>query len=345
MSSYISSSDASPPAAWRRWLAVFCAVLIGAGAAVYLFLVLLDPYDTGRFPAFGIKGVVDDNPLTANASRGRDPDFDAAVIGSSTGQMLDPSRLGSATGLNFVQLTMAGTGPREQLAVMQWFTAQHPRVGALVLVIDHATWCSQDAALPVLHPFPFWLYETDAEYLRNLMSERSLRHAFRRIGIALGLNPRSVPNGYSDYEAGRTWNFHPPAAPTAARPQAVPTPGLAFPAFERLRASFDRLPSVPFVMVVPPLYAGALPPAGSAEAGKLAACKAAAARLMSQRPGGHFLDFQTDDAVTRDPKNFMDTGHYRADLARKMEESIAAAVTSARKPPPEPAAGGAPVNR
>ena len=105
----------------------------------------------------GIRGVDDASPRTANASRARDPQFDSAVIGNSTGQLLKPSELSGLTGRSFVQLTVPGTGPREQLAIMDFFVRQHPQVGALVIVTD-ASWCQRDPALPMQHPFPFWLY-------------------------------------------------------------------------------------------------------------------------------------------------------------------------------------------
>ena len=103
---------------WRRFLIAFGATLAVAMAVIYAFLVLIDPYDSGRFASLGLAGIADDNPRTANVSRGRDPRFDSAIIGNSTGAMLDPARLSRATGLNFVQLTVSGALVREQLAVL-----------------------------------------------------------------------------------------------------------------------------------------------------------------------------------------------------------------------------------
>ena len=346
MSSYISSSDTTPPALWRRWLAVFCGVLFGATGLVYLFLLVLDPFDTGRFPSVGIAGVMDESPRTANASRGRDPRFDSAIVGSSTGQPLDPTRLARATGLSFVQLTTPGTGPREQLALLDYFVARHERIGALVLVVDN-TWCTQDASLPMTHPFPFWLYADHIEYLRNLLSERAVRHAFRRIGIALGVKQATDPVGYKDYEAGKAWNFHPDISSLALPASApLPLPDVRFPAIERLGDFLGRQRSAaPFVIVMPPIFATALPRVGTAEAAHLAACKAALARVASGRPGARLLDFHVDDEVARDPRNFMDTEHYRAEIARKVEAGIAIAISSGAgsRAQSEPAAG--PLNR
>ena len=86
MNSSISSSD---PAArhdgslWQRF-----AVTLVATAAVVLSLVLtviylIEPYDTGRSPFFSQAGVRALAPAMANASRGRDPAFGAAIVGNS----------------------------------------------------------------------------------------------------------------------------------------------------------------------------------------------------------------------------------------------------------------------
>ena len=72
--------------------------------------MLIDPYDTGRFPGFPITGTGDHTLKTAAASHGRDPRFNASVIGNSTGQSLDPYRLQRETGFRFNQLAIAGAG-------------------------------------------------------------------------------------------------------------------------------------------------------------------------------------------------------------------------------------------
>src|SRR4051812_5349263 len=100
---------------WQQFVTKFLATFWIGVAALFGFIVLMDPYDTGRFGMGWLPGVVDVNPRTADASRGRDPRFDSAIIGNSHGQLIEPTRLSAASGLNFVQLTVPGTGPREQL--------------------------------------------------------------------------------------------------------------------------------------------------------------------------------------------------------------------------------------
>src|SRR4051812_25067474 len=96
------AADALP--AWRRWGRLFCITFAGSGRLLYALLLLVDPYDTGRFPSLPIVGTGDHTLRTAAASHGRDPRFNATVIGNSTGELLDPFRLRRETGLRFTQL-------------------------------------------------------------------------------------------------------------------------------------------------------------------------------------------------------------------------------------------------
>jgi hypothetical protein len=327
MSSHTSNSDDADDATSRLWVRVFLGILLVASGTVYALLLLTDPYDSGRFPNLGLSGILDDNPRTADASRGRDPNFNAAILGNSTGQLVDPQRLSAATGLSFVQLTVPGSGPPEQLAVLHWFLVHHPHVGALVVVADD-TWCTSDAELPLTHPFPFWLYGSDLDYLGNAFSPHSFSLALRRLEVAWHLRAPSRPDGYSDYEAGKTVTFVPePMARQDIRSSSDSK--LAFPGIERLGAAIaDLSPALPLVLVMPPIFSAVMPPPGSDAAVALAQCKAALGGLVAQRPNSGFIDFQIDDAMTRDPNNFLDGFHYRGTVARKLEAAIAATIGS-----------------
>jgi hypothetical protein len=332
MISSISSSEAAAGADWGRWLAVFAAVLAGAAGGLYVLLVLIDPYDTGRFPSLGISGIVDENPRTAIASRGHDPRFDAAVFGTSTGQMLEPRRLSAATGFNFVQLTVPGSGPREQLTLLRWYIGSHQRIGALVIASDEV-WCTLDPALPIEHPFPFWLYGGNREYLANVLRSHSFDLAWRRIELALHMRTPTDPTGYSDYEAGKVWAFDPPPLPPETAVPSGAIPDMSFPGIEGLQETIASLSAtLPVVLVMPPVFYTVLPQDGSEEAVRMARCKAALARLVADRPGSGFIDFRRDGPIARDPKNFMDARHYRADIAQQIEHSIAAVLRSERPP-------------
>jgi hypothetical protein len=324
MSSYISSSEVAEPKEWGRWLGVFLGALALGAAAIFAFVLAIDPYDSGRFGVLGIQGVDDASPRTANASRARDPQFDSAVIGNSTGQLLKPSELSALTGKRFVQLTVPGTGPREQLAVMDFFVRQHPQVGAIVIVTD-ASWCQRDPALRMQHPFPFWLYgESTLDYLGRLFSTRALRLGSRRITVGLGLRPRSAPDGYWDYEKEGPGELAPVIASHDDGGSAPAKVSEDFPAVALLDGAIRKLaPNVPVVLVVPPSLAATLPGPGTLAAAEAQACNAALRKLVAGRPHSNFINYRVDNALTRDRANFMDLGHYRAIIARKMEQGIA----------------------
>jgi hypothetical protein len=326
MSSSISSSDTAPE--WGRWLAVFLGALCVGAALVFALVVAVDPYDSGRFGFLGIKGVSDGSPRTANASRARDPQFDAAVIGNSTGQLLSPAELSRLTPARFVQLTVPGTGPREQLAILDFFVRNHARIGAVVIVTDVA-WCIRDAALPLQHPFPFWLYGASTlDYAGRLFSSRALGSTWRRVLIGLGLRQRSAPDGYWDYETLGTREFQPviapqddSAAPVSARPEG------AFPAVPLLAAAIAKLPAdTPVVLLVPPTFYTMIARPGSAASAEEAACHAALRRVVAGRARSNFINYRVDNALTRERANFVDFGHYRAKLARRMEQGIAESI-------------------
>jgi hypothetical protein len=336
MSSSISSSEAvvapSEAPAWGRWLAAFLAALALGAAAVLALVLIVDPYDSGRVGLTGIKGVSDASPRTANASRARDAQFDSAVIGNSTGQLIKPTELSRLTGLRFVQLTTPGTGPREQLAILDYFVRQHAKTGALVIVTD-ASWCSRDPALPQQHPFPYWLYgESDLDFLGKLFSSRALSLTWRRILVGLGLRQRSEPDGYWDYEALGPREFQPVIVP---RDDGGPAPAQVsedFPGVALLDAAIRKLPAdVPVVLFAPPAYYTMLPKPGSLAAAEEQACNAALRKVVAGRPQSNFIDYRVDNALTRERANFMDFGHYRAPIARRMEQGIAESIRVGEK--------------
>jgi hypothetical protein len=331
MNSSISSSEAliaqGEASGWIRWLATFAGALAFGAAAVFALVLTVDPYDSGRVGLLGIKGVNDTSPRTANASRARDQQFDSAVFGNSTGQLLKPAELSRLTGLHFVQLTVPGTGPREQLALLDYFVRHHSRMGALVFVTD-TTWCQRDATSPLKHPFPFWLYgESDLDFLGRLFSSRALTLTWRRILVGLGYRQRSAADGFWDYEALGPREFQPIIEP---RDDSGPAPAKVsedFPHVALLGAALRKLPpDLPVVLVAPPNYAPMLPRAGSLAAADAQACNGALRKLVAGRAHSNFIDYRVDNALTRERANFMDSGHYRAIIARNMEQGIAESI-------------------
>jgi hypothetical protein len=215
---------------------------------------------------------------------------------------------------------------------MDFFVRKHAKIGALVIVTD-AGWCSRDPALPQQHPFPYWLYgESDLDFLGRQFSSRALSLTWRRILIGLGLRKRTAPDGFWDYELLGPREFQPVIVP---RDDGGPAPAKVsenFPGVALLDAALRKLPAgLPVVLFVPPAYYTMLPKAGSLAAAEDQACAAALRKLVAGRPHSNFIDFRVDNALTRDRANFMDFGHYRAAIARRMEQGIAESIRLGEK--------------
>jgi hypothetical protein len=310
---------------WRRFVKIFLMTFCLAVATAFTFILVVDPYDSGRFGPRWISGVVDPDPRTGDASRGRDARFNSAVIGNSHGQLIDPARLLSGTGLTFVQLTVPGTGPREQLTLLRWFVRHHDHIGAIVLAAD-SLWCTQNQTLPIFNPFPFWLYsDNNAEYAVNSLRTAALDRGWRRLLLALGLRKESDPTGYSDYERQRKWAFAPYVPDGLTVASGVRSPLRPFPAVDDLKLVLSQLPAdARLVVVFQPVFVTELPAVGSDVAEGIAECKGAFLPLVDGR--GAFIDLAVDSPETRDATNFMDATHYRAALARQVEGAIIAAL-------------------
>lgn len=334
----MSSSTSSSEARWRGFAAAFALAAAGLVAGVLALAFLIDPYDTGRSPLELKPGVSSQGPRTANASRGRDPAFDAAIFGNSHIQLVSPEGLAQRTGIPFVSLTVPATGPRETLVLIDWFL-RHRRAPARALVIGvDVRWCLPDPALPVDKPFPFWLYErSQAAYLRGLMRFDVIEEMLRRLRYLGARAPeRARPDGYWNYEEDyERQRFHADPARRAhlLAPLDVGGGNLTgrFPAAAALRELLDRAaPDLPVVLVRPPNFISALPAAGSDAARADAACRDAYAGLAASRPKTALLDWRIDRPENREPDNYFDHTHYRQAIARLVEADITAAMAGFR---------------
>jgi hypothetical protein len=295
---------------------------------------VLDPYDTGRSALVERPGVRPQGPRTAGASRGRDLAFNAAVFGNSRIQLLSPERLNGITGLSFVQLSVPGTGPKEQLTLIQWFMRHHPDARALVIGADK-NWCTADPTMRSEHPFPYWLYSPNfLEYARGLLRSDVLQEIPRRLGYLFAKRPaRARPDGYWDYELNYAalrldrdpaWTRLDLASPTNVRENTTGH----FPAAERLRKLASALsPRVKLAVVFPPIYARLLPKSGTIAEAAEAACKGALAGAVAGQPNAVVIDWRRDRPLLNDPGQFFDGTHYRRPVAEALEQELGASLT------------------
>ena len=316
---------------WRRTALAFLAAFAGAFVLFVLFVIVVDPYDSGRFPSFMPVGTPDDRAPTINISRGRDPRFNAVLLGSSRGVLADPRRLSASTGYRFVEMATLGATVREQLVFLHWFARHRPSVEAIVIAADQV-WCNLDPALPGETDFPSGLYDdSNLVYLKTALSSSTTTFAKERLLYALGLKPPFDRAGYYDSEAKLAWPgvvAASPNGPAASAIAAAPaSTKVDLPALARLDASLRELPGLPpIVLWVPPYYRSELPRPDTSPGQELASCKEALRDWTRRRTRASFLDLATDTPEAADSRNFLDPTHVSNRYMRLIEPQIADAL-------------------
>jgi hypothetical protein len=331
-SSTSNSDEGSETAVWRRFNGVFAGAALTVFVFTYAIVLAVDPYDAGRFAVVRKHGVPAQGPRTANASRGRDPAFDSAIIGNSHMQLLMPERLSRATGASFVSLIVPGTGPREQLVLIDYFARQHRTPNALVIGVD-GRWCAPEPLSPLAHPFPFWLYDaSDLTFLRGLLRYDTLERLQNRFRQLAGRQTLAAADGYWNYERDyaalgfdKIESLRERLAQDAFT--TVENHSGVFPAADQLRTALAELPSRTIVVLVrPPTFATGLPKAGTPLAKTETDCTDAFMRVAAERPRTAFLNWRTDRPENTRVENYFDHTHYRRPVAERLEGDIAAAI-------------------
>ncbi|MDP4004496.1 hypothetical protein [Methylobacterium sp. NEAU K] len=327
---------------WRGFARTLFLSMAGLFAAYLALAVLVDPYDTGRSTLLSRGAVRPQGPRTASALRGRDPAYSGAVIGNSHIQLIEPAALSRLTGIPFVQLSVPATGPSEQFALLGWYLKHHARPQALVLSAD-SFWCADDPSFPSEHGFPYWLLADWPAYLHGLLRFSAAQETINRLGWLS--NPRrrkAAADGWWDYESnylGQGFGRDPAKKAALERPvgpEPEPHHGGPFPVADRLRAELARIPAeTPVVVVFPPVYARAEPPAGSPRAAAESACRAQVRSALAAHPLSAVVDARDGRPEAENADLFFDQTHYRLPLARTLTTEIAAAIERLQTHPAE----------
>ena len=128
-------------AAWRRWLFRFIALTATGLGFLYGFIVLVDPYSTGRFALTDRFDRVSENQFFAKAGIIRDPQFDAAIIGASTAASIDPAPISAETGRNIAQLSFYGTVAQTHQLISRVFERHHSARQTLQIIVLEGDTC------------------------------------------------------------------------------------------------------------------------------------------------------------------------------------------------------------
>lgn len=336
---------------WRRFWRVFLGTALGAAAFVYGFILIADPYDTLPFsPPFERHPVSTNQRFSFPALAVR-PEFDSAIIGTSTTRLLRPAQLNALFGARFVNLSMNSATTYEQMRIYDLFVDRHPAPKAVIFGID-MEWCIQEE-MPELtfRPFPPWLYDgnpwNDALYLFNFTA---VEQAVRQVAQASGIQPvRYGRDGYTDFlppaseydlekaQAGLYHGAAPGPRPPADPPETVTEEtrrGWTFAQHPRMAHMLRRLPAETVkVLLLVPYHHYRQPVPASADAALWETCKQRLADIAGEHRNAHVLDFMIPSAITREDRNYWDPLHYSVEAAARVGELMAEGVRLRRGQP------------
>jgi len=328
---------------WTGYVKTAVGTVLGLVAALYLFVLLVDPYGDVPFSLPIERPMMDDNQRFLYPGLVRSGRFDSAVFGTSTSRLLQPAHLNGLFGGRFANLAMNSATAWEQTQLADLFlrTVAAPRT--VVFGLDRV-WCEANADVERLtfRPFPPWMYDDDPwNDLAYLLNGKTLEIAGRLVEYHLGRRrPRLGADGYevfvppdSEWDRAKVERKIYDGPRRTVEPQVPPVVvgeaernALRFPALDWLAALVRRLPdeSTP-ILAFMPVHVISQPRPGSVEAAREQACKDRVAAL-GRELGAWVVDFRVPSRVTRDDANYWDNLHYRVAIADWIERSMADAL-------------------
>jgi hypothetical protein len=325
---------------WQESNRIFLTTYIGIVAAVYIFILLVDPYGVVPF-SLPFK-----RPITNSAQQMfpqilRTGRYDSIVVGTSTSQLLDPAALGRVLGARFANFALPGATAWEQVRIIDYFRRTVAAPKAMLVGIDHE-WCYRDVNARVQRiaaakesTFPAWAYDdsrwNDVLYLLNIPT---LQAAGRTVTHLVGDVPGRVrddgfeiftpPESTYDLARARDNIYGQSGRDLVAAYARAPEPPAAmkFPALPWLD---ERLASLPGgtkkFLVFLPVHAHVLPETGSPREAREAECKRRVAAIASRR-GAMLVDWRIVSPLSLEDSNFWDALHYRLPIGGRLIDDL-----------------------
>jgi hypothetical protein len=334
---------------WRRFVGLFLATVVGGLGAIYLFILLIDPYNVVPFSLPIDRRIVSINQRYMYPQIVRSRHFDSYVLGPSTARLIDPQQLNAPFGARFANLSMDALLAWEQYKVMELF---HREVGppkVLFLALDQV-WCRENADREriTFRGFPDWLYDDNPwnDYL-HLLNGGTAEIAVRLLGYQFGLyRERIRSDGFevftppeSRYDLARArqyiWQGRTPGTPPpdgrAPALTAAERQKLVFPALAWLDASLAKLPvSSRRILVFMPVHVAVQPWPGSRTESIENECKERIVAI-ARRHDAMLIDWRLASGITREDSNYWDPVHFRLPIAQRVTHDLIAAAIDGRE--------------
>lgn len=323
---------------WRRFLWVVCGAFFGVLAALYLFIVLMNPY--GNLPQilFSKHAITDVNQRFQYPSLIRSGEFDSIVIGTSDARLLHPVALEKVLGGRFANLSMNSGLAWEQYQLANLFMRETPQPRTLLVALNHV-WCDPKAVAKrkTFRGFPEWMYDDNPwNDFGNMLNSKSLEIGVRRLRTALGLKPGRFEAGYevftppeNEYDRVKVrkkiWGKRGPRKIEPAVPPYIPTAAeraaWQFPALDWLDDTLRKFPGRK-VLAFMPAHIVAQPTPRTLAAATEDECKARIAKIASRHGTSPVIDFRIRSPITSNDDNYWDRLHYRLPIADRLVMGI-----------------------
>jgi hypothetical protein len=335
MSSSTSSSDQA--ARWRRFFCLAVGSAAVLAGVIYLFVVLVDPFDTLPLSPPWDRAPVTSNQRFSYPGLARSPRFASAILGTSTSRLLRPVSLNSAFNARFANLAMNDATPYEMSRLLRVFSRAHPAAKVIMLGIDDR-WCVTGDSFRKLspRPFPEWMYQNSRwSGYGEMFNLFAVQEAFKEFGVLTRLKQedmgrdgytRFVPpdEAYDPARAAIHLREAEPRIPGGER--SGDAAGWRFPALETLRGDLLSLHEATHkILFFVPYHRRLLPTPGSDGAQLWDECKRRIVGLARLTANTIAVDFMRLSPITVADDNYWDPQHYRVAVADQLALDLTAA--------------------
>jgi hypothetical protein len=337
---------------WHASNRIFLATFIGILAAVYVFILLIDPYGVVPF-SLPFKRPIMSFQRQMYPQILRNGRYDSIVVGTSTVMPLDPVALDRVLGGHFASLALQSETAWEQVQVIDFFRRTVAAPKAVVIGIDHE-WCyrnvnafAREGAALREGQFPSWAYDDNPwNNFLYLLNTRTLDVATHTVGALLGNLPAKARedgfgmSGEAVYDPARAheliWGRDESRRLASGQPlewRETDGDAMDFPALPWLDASLASLPgTVRKFLLVPPVHVNMLPAPGSIREALEAECKKRVAAIARRR-GAVLVDWRIASPLAAEDGHFFDLIHYRLSIAYRLIDDLDHIVNEGRESP------------
>ena len=332
MPSSIFSSDP-----WKRFFRLIAGTAAIAAGLVYLFVVLVDPFDILPLSPPLNRVPVASNQRFAYPSLARSQRFDSAVFGTSSSRLLRPDVLNPEFGARFANLAMNDATVYEQMQLFGVFLRAHSAPKAVILGLDYR-WCvtGPDYQRLTFRVFPQWMYGKNLWVgYREMFNLYAIQSAGQLFGIMIGVKqPDQGLDGFTSfvppddtYDRVRAQQYLTasiPAVPVGTRTGAAST--WEYPTMPDLRTMLTTLPAATRkILFFVPYNRYALTPPGSEGQAVWDECRRRVVTEAERAPNTQVFDFMRPSPITLDDDHYWDYAHYRIGVADRLARDFAAA--------------------